>query len=217
MKPLQLTGRRFGRLVVLNRASNASDGRPQWLCQCDCGGEKVVRSASLMQGHTKSCGCLQAESARAHAPLAAAALTTHGMSRTRLSTIFKGIVQRCTNPNFTAYKDYGGRGICICPEWSNNAAAFFAWAIANGYEEGLTIDRKDNDKGYSPENCRWVDKVTQSNNTRRNRVICHDGREMTLSQWARYAGIKMHTLWNRLDLGWTFSKAISTPVRGSHK
>lgn len=212
-----ITGRRFGRLVALARVENASDGRPQWLCLCDCGKQKVVRSGSLKQGHTKSCGCLLIESAIAHAPLAALTLTRHGMSKTRLANIFKGMVQRCTNKKNQAYESYGGRGIAICGHWMSDRGSFFAWAITNGYHDGLTIDRIDNDLGYYPENCHWVNAKEQANNTRKNKIIEFEGRSMTLSEWARDAGMETRTLWQRLNSGWLFEKAITTPVRGTRR
>lgn len=212
MKQLDLCGQRYGRLTVVRKAENASNGKSQWLCRCDCGNKKTVRRTNLLGGSTMSCGCLQKEAGAKNAPLAAAALKTHGMSKTRLNRIFKGIVNRCYNQNSPAYKDYGARGITVCGEWLRSRELFFRWARENGYADHLSIDRIDNNRGYSPDNCRWATNTEQSNNTRRNRVISLDGIEKTLAQWARQYGIPLRTLWARLDSGWSEARAITTPI-----
>lgn len=157
-----LTGQRFGRLVVLERAENNRYGKTRWKCRCDCGNERVIEGNSLRMGTTKSCGCLHIEGLRTFK-------TTHGKEKSRLYSVWKGIKSRCVNPNHHAYKRYGGRGITICKEWRHNFQAFYDWAMANGYDENApkgqcTIDRIDNDKGYSPDNCRWVDMKVQRHN-----------------------------------------------------
>lgn len=212
-----ITGYRFGRLVAVSLSDSSSDGRPQWLCRCDCGAEKIARSNDLRNGKTKSCGCLQRDSGRANAPLAAAALVTHGMCGTRLERILKGMVQRCTNPNVIAFRDYGGRGIQICSEWLDDRGKFFKWAMSSGYEDNLTIDRIDNEKGYSPSNCRWVDRKAQANNTRKNRLLEYNGKSMTLSELASFAGVTTKTLWYRLNAGWDIERAVNTPTRAITK
>ena len=157
-----LTGQRFGRLVVLERAENNMHRKTQWKCRCDCGNERVIEGNSLRRGVTKSCGCL-------HIEVFSAFNTTHGKEQSRLYSVWKGMKNRCSNPNHCAYKRYGGRGITICEEWLHDFQAFYDWASANGYDENAprgqcTIDRIDNDKGYSPDNCRWVDMKIQRHN-----------------------------------------------------
>src|SRR5690606_23910368 len=125
---------------------------------------------------------------------------------------FKGMVSRCYNPKCHAYGDYGARGITICDEWMQDRSKFFSWALANGYDANLTIDRKNNDLGYSPDNCRWSTQRDQSNNTRRNRMLRLGDIEKTVAQWARRYGIPMRTLWARLDSGWSEEQAITTPL-----
>jgi len=120
---------------------------------------------------------------------------------------------RCYNTKHPVFADYGGRGITICDEWKNSRGIFFAWAMAHGYREDLTIDRIDNDRGYEPTNCRWVDAQVQANNTRRNRIIEHCGVRRTLSQWATSAGISTRLLWYRISAGWDFADAITKPAR----
>lgn len=158
MKAIDLTGQRFGRLTVLERAENKG-AYVCWKCRCDCGIEKIIAGYCLKSGKTQSCGCLQIErTAEAH--------TTHGKYHTRLHGIWTDMKARCNNPNRKAYKDYGGRGITVCEEWHNSFETFYEWAMANGYSDDLTIDRIDNDKGYSPDNCRWATMADQNKNKR---------------------------------------------------
>lgn len=157
-----LTGQRFGRLVVVGRAGSGKQKRATWECRCDCGKIHVVVSSYLLNGTTKSCGCLRREQV-------ASLNTVHGKAKTRLHIVWQDMKQRCSNPRKPKYTRYGGRGITVCDEWKNDFQAFYSWAMANGYDENApygqcTIDRIDNDKGYYPENCRWVDIKTQNNN-----------------------------------------------------
>lgn len=156
---IDITGQRFGRLVVVKEAGRSKQGRVLWRCRCDCGGSTIVRGADLKNGSVKSCGCARVEACRAHG-------TRHGGSGTRLYDIWKGMRARCNNPNHKAYPQYGGRGIKICREW-DAFASFREWALANGYREDLTIDRINNDEGYEPNNCRWASYVEQRHNQRR--------------------------------------------------
>ncbi len=160
-KFIDFTGQRFGRLTVIER--DGSRGKnATWLCQCICGKQTVVSSYDLKRGNTSSCGCIQREKA-------AQRVLVHGKRRTRLYAVWASIKSRCYNPASNRYGRYGGRGIKVCDEWLHDFGAFYNWAMSNGYDENAprgkcTIDRIDNDKGYSPDNCRWVDMGTQSNN-----------------------------------------------------
>ena len=119
--------------------------------------------------------------------------------------------QRCNNPNVHGYKYYGARGITVCDEWSD-FRIFQKWALEHGYSEGLTIDRIDNDKGYSPENCRWVDRFVQARNTRAAHIIEYNGESMTLREWAERIGMSENTLSNRIFSGWPIERALTEPV-----
>ena len=193
-----LTGQKFGRLTVIERSGNSNCRKTMWLCKCDCGNELTVVGENITNGRTKSCGCLRKERA-------------HGKSDTRLHRIWTGMKTRCYNPNHHEAHNYSGRGIAVCDEWKNSFTAFYAWAVKNGYADNLTLDRIDNDKGYSPDNCRWVTLREQNSNRRNNHLITHNGKTQTISQWAAELGIKRVTLQARIQrYHWDIEKALTT-------
>ena len=196
-----LTGKRFFRLLVISYSHRNNSNKTVWNCVCDCGKEKQVAYSSLTRGDIKSCGCYQKER-----------MITHGLSNTPLHKLHTGILTRCYNPNSKLYKNYGGRGIMMCDEWRYNLQAFVEWAKTSGYKKGLSIDRIDNEKGYSPDNCRWSTVVEQNNNRRSNHFFTMNGETKTITQWARVYGINKDRVFCRIDIGWDIEKAIITPI-----
>ena len=139
--------------------------------------------------------------------------TKHHLSNTRIYRIWKNMKSRCYCENRSNYKFYGGRGIAICNEWKNDFMKFYQWAIENGYKDGLTIDRIDNNGNYTPENCKWENQKEQFRNRRTSKMIFYNGKNKCLSYWGEIYGIKTHTLLARINRGWSFEKSINEKVR----
>lgn len=216
MSHIDLTNQRFGRLVAIEIVGFNKRNRPIWRCKCDCGNYYEVIADSLRSGNTTSCGCYHKElvSKLGKRTIQYNTKRTHGKSRTRLHHIWKHMRQRCINPNDKDYGDYGERGITLCDEWFNDFESFYNWAMENGYEENLTIDRINVDEGYSPDNCRWVTWKEQQRNKRNNYYVDYNGEKISISELAEKIGIKYTTLYQRLEkLHWSLEKAISTPVK----
>lgn len=196
---IDIEGLYFGRLKVLFYYDTMRK-HARWLCECACGGLKVVDGRSLRDGRTKSCGCIS---------------KPHGMSGKRIHRIWKNIMARCLWTHKDGYnsKRYKERGITVCEEWKV-FEAFLKWSLDNGYQENLTIDRIDNDGPYSPDNCRWATRKEQSNNTSSSHYLTFDGKTQSIADWAREIGIKASTIRSRIvRCGWTEGKALSTPVK----
>ena len=209
---LDMIGQRFGRLVVISKAEKpvgSNRRRNYWLCQCDCGKQKVVASDKLLNGDTKSCGCLKIELAKKKLENYKDGRTTHGLSATRLYNIYNKMKNRCYKTDDPKYYRYGARGITVCEEWLASFRSFYDWAIANGYSDELTIDRIDNDGNYCPENCRWATSLEQQNNRSTNRLVSYEGEMVTIAEAARRANIPLNTLWWRTSQGWSNEKLFS--------
>lgn len=198
-----LTGQVFGKLTVLNFAYTKNN-RSYWNCLCTCGNKCVVCGKYLINGDTKSCGCYKKERQ-------VEANTKHNLKNKRVYNIWLGIKARCYNKNSDNFKYYGGRGIKICDEWLNNPVAFYNWSMENGYSEKLEIDRIDNDKNYSPNNCRWTTRKNQNRNSSHNNFITYNGKTKCLTEWAEELGIKRTTLSGRINIyHWTIERAFET-------
>lgn len=186
-----LTGKRFGMLLVIGKdKTRDKTGCIRYICRCDCGNEVSVRSSSLNDGNTSVCGCRLYDTGEKQRTY------KHGMSGDRLYSIWLDMRDRCNNSKVDSYKHYGGRGIKVCDEWnaSDGFIPFRDWALSNNYDDKLTIDRIDNNKGYFPDNCRWVTIKEQALNTRRNHRITFNGKTLTISEWAEEFGFNMDSL-----------------------
>lgn len=195
---IDLAGKRFDRLLVLREVSRVQKGnkdgyRYYWLCLCDCGKETEVLAEHLIAGNIRSCGCLRNEKAKTNTFI-------HGMTKTKLFGVWTGFKDRCRNPHNSRYANYGARGIKVCEEWGD-FLVFKEWSDNNGYREGLSIERIDNDGPYSPENCRWATKEEQSKNTTRSKFITYNGFTLIQSDWARKLGISISSFKERISKG----------------
>lgn len=211
---LNITGRRFGKLIALGPVSRKHK-EIIWECLCDCGNETTTVVSSLRAGLTQSCGCLHRERARM-------ANITHGMSKTPIFKTWKGITQRCTNPNNPAFKNYGERGIVMCDEWQQSFEAFYAHVshLSNFSVKGYTLDRANNDLGYLPGNMRWATRTEQNRNKRvrqDSRLLTHNGKTQHLTTWAKELGIRQSAIRDRLHDGWSVERALTIPVRPKKK
>lgn len=186
-----MSGQRYNRLTVVSRAGVDAHERATWLCRCDCSNELVVPWFRLRQGHTKSCGCLKAELARAR-------VTTHGKSRSPTHNSWVGMIQRCGYTKHAEYQRYGGRGIKVCERWKS-----FENFLADMGERpsGTTIDRIDSDGDYEPANCRWATNSQQASNRRSSILIERDGRTQTVRAWCSELGINPDVIYGRLRRG----------------
>lgn len=149
---IDLTGKRFGKLIVIKKVMSDKSGHSKWLCLCDCGKIKEILGDNIRRGLCKSCGC-------GH-------IKKHGKYKTRIYHIWTHMKQRCYNPKEKKYSNYGGRGIRVCEEWKKNFKSFYDWSINNGYSDKLTIDRIDSNGDYCPENCQWISLSDNSKKTR---------------------------------------------------
>lgn len=214
---IDLTGQKFGRLTVVERAENhvtkGGQSKTMWLCRCDCGGENsviITSSQNLKSGTTRSCGCMSSKKTIGERS------KTHGMTGTPLYLAWEAIKQRCENTNNSEYYRYGAIGRKMCKKWYESFEAFYddVSKLPHFGEKGYTLDRIDNTIGYEPNNVRWADKITQANNRKDNHYIEFNGKKQSLSQWAREYSIPYSVLSQRINkYHWDFEKAISTPKR----
>jgi hypothetical protein len=158
-KVIDLSGKIFSRLKVIQRADNDAHGNAQWLCRCECGNNVTITGTRLIRHIIKSCGCLRRDSCIERS-------TTHGKKKTRIYRIWLNMKNRCYNEKDPHYDYWGGRGITVCDEWCNDFKAFYEWAMSHGYADDLSVDRRNNDENYCPENCRWATFKEQTDNRR---------------------------------------------------
>lgn len=199
-----ITGQRFGMLVAIEHIGYSERGQAIWRFKCDCGNTYEAVSYPVVFGSVISCGCYNRRQT-------AERNTRHGFSKRgekeKLYQVWNAMKSRCGNPNNSHYYRYGGRGIKVCAEWSDYAP-FRKWAYENGYDEGLTIDRINNDGDYCPENCRFITMDEQMRNTSRNVFVEYKGERMTISELSRKCGVKYGTLYRRLKSGYSVEEAV---------
>jgi hypothetical protein len=201
-----LTNIKFGKLTVKYKVIKKS-GKGQriyWYCECDCGGNTVVRSDNLTGGDTKSCGCINANA-------------YHHRRGHRLYGIWSGIKHRCSNPNNQSYFKYGGRGIIICEEWQNDFMNFYNWAMGNGYSDDLSIDRIDVNGNYEPSNCRWATAKVQANNRTNTRYIEIGNEIKPISEWSEISRVDTDTILIRYEKGIRGKDLLNPPLVAEYK
>ncbi len=197
---LNLVGQKFTRLTVISFSHSDKKSRTYWNCICDCGNTKIVCGGNLKSGSVKSCKCLHKE-----------IITMHGMCTASIYIIWKGIIQRCHNPNTKKYYRYGGRGIKVCKRWKNSFINFYK--DMGDRPKGKSIDRINNNGNYSPKNCKWSTQKEQCSNTSNNVLVTIDKKTKTVSEWSRIKKINNSTVFKRINRsGWLPEKAILTPV-----
>lgn len=200
---IDLTDETFGRLRVLGREGINKHGQLTWACECECGNRKVTLGMLLRKGQVQSCGCLQKE-------ITASINKTHGKAATPIYYIWRSMMDRCHAPKSNAYSRYGGRGINVCERWQSFEDFY---ADMGDRPEGKSLERIDNNGDYSPENVVWADAKAQANNRRSNVILEHNGEKKTMQQWADQLGVKIQTIWARIDRGWTVDRALTQEVR----
>lgn len=195
-----LTGKKFNCFTVLRLSENKSKSNEYlWECKCDCGEIRYLTTQKVKK--QESCGCKRK--------------TANNMSGTKLYNIWNSMKQRCYNPNDSVYKWYGGKGVSICKEWKDSFVEFQKWSYANGYKEGLSIERVNSNGNYEPSNCEWITRSENStrSNIEMSRMYKFNDEEMSLKDWSEKLGIKYKTLHKRLTDGWSIEKAFMTKVR----
>lgn len=199
-----MIGKRFGKLTVIGKSKErAKNGTIKYICHCDCGNTSIIRGDHLRSGETLSCGCLIKK-------YGITKYTKEGQStlNKRLYAIYDKMKQRCFNTNHIAYKYYGNRGIKIYQDWLDDFMNFYNWAVTNGYNDTLTIDRIDVNGNYEPSNCRWVTYEEQNNNTRRNVHLTYNGKTLTIAQWCRELNIRPNKVYYRHNKGWSDKECL---------
>lgn len=201
---IDMTGRRYGKLTV-ERKGRSANGMI-WLCRCDCGniakrkGTDLRRTLRKTGGANISCGCTHP-------------MKTHGQTKTPLYGAWNNIKNRCYNKNINNYHNYGGRGIKVCNKWRNSFEIFYAWAIANGYKKGLSIERIDVNGNYTPENCTWIPLEKQCRNRRDSRRLTWQGITLTPIEWSEKLDISHNAIQLRVSRGWSCERIFTQPYR----
>lgn len=203
-RAVDITGTRFGRLTAVRREYCHKTRGWYWRCACDCGAEIVACLGNIRSGNTRSCGCLKLDTTKARS-------TTHGDTGSSEYMSWADMIARCHRPNHKAFANYGGRGIRVCRRW-HKFESFLA-DMGRRPSRQHSIERVNNDKGYSPDNCVWATRKAQSRNQRTNRTIDTPKGPMLLCEAADVSGISAHTLWKRLNRKWPIKRLFEQPKR----
>ena len=211
MKLIDYSHKQIGRVYVYERVGTYKKSA-SWRCWCSCGKEVVLTAGKLAHSICPSCGCYDLD-VRHNSPNH----LQHGDSRighkTRLYRIWGNMKARCYTPSYTRFENWGGRGIKVCDEW-HDFKNFRDWALSNGYNDALSIDRIDNDGDYEPSNCKWSTNKEQTRNARGKRFITIDGETHCLSEWCEIYNIPYHNVERRInECGWDIKKALTTPIK----
>jgi hypothetical protein len=193
-----LTGQKFGKLTVQSLDGYSANSLA-WKCLCECGKTTRVRGAHLKSGKIQSCSCLKKNNA-----------VKHGQAKSPTYNVWASMLARCGNPKNAAYSRYGGRGITVCERWRDFQNFFADMGEA---PSGLTLERTDNDLGYSPENCRWATRTEQARNRRSNTKLTLNGKTLTICEWEAECGISQDQISLRLRRGWSIERALTVPLR----
>lgn len=198
---IDLTGQRFGRLVVIKRARNGNTTGAKWECQCDCGKQTISDGYDLRQGKAISCGC-------SRGTLFPEPHFKHGCSNTKLYREWAGMKSRCYGKSSSSFKCHGGRGISVCEEWLSGFAPFKDWALKNGFCKDLTLDRINNDGNYEPSNCRWITNKEQSRNKQDTIFVLLNGVRIPFVDAVEQLGLTYHKAWYKMRKGERISDKI---------
>jgi hypothetical protein len=200
-----LTGQRFGKLLVVRCVGSAKDRGLRWECQCDCGSTCITTAKVLRSGESQSCGCYNRErTVQSH--------TKHGLAKTPTYKSYVTMLDRCHNPDHASYSRYGALGITVCNEWRESVTAFIR-DVGPRPSRDHSLDRIDPTKGYEPGNCRWATRSEQQQNRRDTIKLTFKDQTLPLPEWAKRFQLPLNTLHRRIDLGWTVEKALTTPIK----
>ena len=213
----QYIGKKFNMLEVIGVEKVDYSRSLYFLCKCDCGKETHIRYDCVLKRNQISCGCI--ENVRKYIDYDGKEKSLHNM---KLYPVWKTMNQRCYNPKNNKYRRYGERGIKVCEQWKENNIFGFenfnSWALENGYKEGLSIDRIDNNGNYEPSNCRWIDNKTQCRNKNNNIVVEYKGEKHCLKEWCEILNLPYTTIFLRIKrYNFSIERAFETPIRKSQK
>lgn len=208
---IEMVGKKFGRLIVLERVEDGKSYKRRFRCKCDCGKETICAGPNLRNGHTASCGCL-------HKEMTGNKSRTHGKTGSPEYSSWRSMISRCTLESGDTNKSYISRGIVVCDRWRDSFENFYA-DMGPRPSMKHTIERLNNNGNYEPSNCKWATPIEQANNKRNTIFVEYRGKTMSFMDAVRLSGtsVHFHTIKNRLHLGWSVDRAIDAPLRGSHR